>query len=68
MLLLHHDSHYTMSPNDLYLVILLVFLLAEYKIKYLLISLEYPPEEVFTSYLLLCNKSSKLSGLTQPFL
>lgn len=57
-----------MSPNDLYLVILLVFLLAEYKIKYLLISLEYPPEEVFTSYLLLCNKSSKLSGLTQPFL
>lgn len=44
---LYHDSHYTLPPNGICLVILTVFLLAVYKMKHLLISLEHPPEDIY---------------------
>jgi hypothetical protein len=47
MLLLHHDSHYTTFPGELCLVILIVFLLAGYMKKHLLISSEYPFEHLY---------------------
>lgn len=47
MLLLHHSSHYPTVPGELCLVILIVFLLAGYMMKHLLISSEDPLEHLY---------------------
>lgn len=44
--LLHHDSQYPPVPGELCLVTLIVFLLASYMMKHLLISSEYPLEHL----------------------